>query len=134
MSVATEPANRDQSSGANRPGREVSDELTDTAILTQSSSPINEQRDALPTTCHIAIAAKERWASSGYSALKSIECECNDGVLVIRGVVPSYYFKQMAQESIRSLEGVTRIVNELSVQESRNPGDTRNKDCHDLAE
>lgn len=66
-------------------------------------------------TCDIVADAKKRWASSGYASLKSIDCVCVDGVLVIQGIVSSYYYKQLAQECVRGVEGIQRIANELKV-------------------
>jgi osmotically-inducible protein OsmY len=34
---------------------------------------------------------------------------------VLRGIVRSYYQKQLAQESLRAISGVARITNELEV-------------------
>lgn len=41
--------------------------------------------------------------------------EANSGVVVLRGVVDSYYQKQMAQEAIRHVDGVELIDNKLQV-------------------
>jgi osmotically-inducible protein OsmY len=38
-----------------------------------------------------------------------------DGQVTIRGQVYSYFEKQMAQEALRHIEGVTEIVNQLDV-------------------
>ena len=38
--------------------------------------------------------------SSPYPALKAISCEYQGGVLVLRGCLPTYYLKQMAQEVV----------------------------------
>ena len=65
--------------------------------------------------CRVAEGVKKRWMNCGYSSLKYISCRCDDGVLVIDGTVPSYYFKQMAQELARSVEGIHQIENRLSV-------------------
>jgi hypothetical protein len=53
--------------------------------------------------------------SSPYPALKHVSCEWLDGVLVLRGCLPSYYLKQLAQEAVASLEGVGRIDNQTQV-------------------
>jgi hypothetical protein len=37
---------------------------------------------------------------SPYSALHDVSCDCQDGVLVLRGCLPSYYLKQVAQEIV----------------------------------
>ena len=66
-------------------------------------------------TCGIVADVKNRWESSGYASLTTIECACVDGVLVIRGTVSSYYYKQLAQECVRGVRGIQRIVNELTV-------------------
>jgi osmotically-inducible protein OsmY len=49
------------------------------------------------------------------SASHQITCECHDGVLVLRGRLPSFYEKQVAQEALRTLEGVDQIVNQIEV-------------------
>lgn len=63
----------------------------------------------------IAAAAESRLARSGYPALKAVDCECRNGVLVLNGRVPSYYLKQVAQETVRSLSGLEEIVNCIEV-------------------
>jgi osmotically-inducible protein OsmY len=41
--------------------------------------------------------------------------ETNDGRVTLRGVVTTYYQKQIAQELMRSIEGVREVVNHLEV-------------------
>lgn len=41
--------------------------------------------------------------------------ETHAGRVVLRGVVRSYFQKQMAQEAVRKIEGVQEICNELEV-------------------
>jgi hypothetical protein len=50
-----------------------------------------------------------------YLALRNVGCDWLDGVLVLRGCLPSYYLKQIAQEAVASLEGVGRIDNQIQV-------------------
>jgi osmotically-inducible protein OsmY len=54
-----------------------------------------------------------RW--SPYLALRSVSCECREGVLVLRGCLPSYYLKQVAQEVVARLEGVETVDNQIQV-------------------
>jgi osmotically-inducible protein OsmY len=49
------------------------------------------------------------------SAARQITCEYEDGVLLLRGHLTSYYEKQMAQETLRALEGVDQIINKIEV-------------------
>jgi hypothetical protein len=53
--------------------------------------------------------------SNPYLALKNISCDLLDGVLVLRGCLPTYYLKQIAQEVVGHLEGVKRIENQIQV-------------------
>ncbi len=41
--------------------------------------------------------------------------ETREGRVILRGVVGSYFHKQMAQEAIRGIDGVQDITNELEV-------------------
>ena len=65
----------------------------------------------------IVVAAKERLRQSAYSSLQNISCECDGGVLILRGQVPNFFQKQLAQESVRHLKGVTQVVNQIEVFE-----------------
>jgi osmotically-inducible protein OsmY len=47
---------------------------------------------------------------------RNLRFEANEGNVVLRGTVRSYYHKQMAQEALRRLEGVERIENHLEVR------------------
>jgi hypothetical protein len=52
---------------------------------------------------------------NAYLALKNVSCDFRDGVLTLRGCLPSYYLKQVAQTTVVGLEGVDRIVNLIQV-------------------
>jgi osmotically-inducible protein OsmY len=60
-------------------------------------------------------AARKRLANTGYHTLRNVECSFRDGRMILRGEVPSYYHKQLAQESIRSAQYVNQIVNQIEV-------------------
>jgi hypothetical protein len=54
--------------------------------------------------------------SSRYSALKHVACDYQGGVLVLRGCLPSYYLKQIAQEVVaHRVQGVGRLDNQIQV-------------------
>jgi hypothetical protein len=53
-----------------------------------------------------------------YLALKNVTCDYRDGVLVLRGCLPSYYLKQIAQEVVGRLKGVDAIDNQIQVMTS----------------
>ena len=56
-------------------------------------------------------------AIEGHPHLKrrNLRFEAQQGRVVLRGVVSSYYQKQMAQEAVRRLEGVDQVENQLEV-------------------
>lgn len=46
---------------------------------------------------------------------RKLRFERKDGRVTLRGVVRSYFQKQMAQEALRGLDGVDEVRNELEV-------------------
>jgi osmotically-inducible protein OsmY len=63
----------------------------------------------------IAEGAENCLRHNSYLALKNVRCDCEAGVLTLRGCLPTYYLKQMAQSAVARVEGVQRIVNEIEV-------------------
>jgi osmotically-inducible protein OsmY len=57
-----------------------------------------------------------RLERSGYSALRRVRCDFRDGVLRLRGQLPSHYLKQIAMARAAEVEGVRAIVNEIEVE------------------
>ncbi|NLS95491.1 MAG: BON domain-containing protein [Planctomycetaceae bacterium] len=50
-----------------------------------------------------------------YLARRNLRFEASEGRVTLRGVVRSYFQKQMAQEALRELDGIEEIYNELEV-------------------
>lgn len=67
--------------------------------------------DALVSPDSPAEVADRIFQASPYHAIRFLKCEYEDGVLTIRGRLPSYYLKQTAQSAVRDLEGVERVSN-----------------------
>ena len=44
-----------------------------------------------------------------------LTCEFREGLLLLRGRVSSYYYKQVAQEAVLGLEKVEQVVNQIEV-------------------
>ena len=65
--------------------------------------------------CKIAEAAKECLKDSPYRAVRGILCECNQGVLFLRGHLSSFHHKQVAQETVSKVKGINQVVNEIEV-------------------
>jgi hypothetical protein len=68
-----------------------------------------------PQTSLQAVA--ERALRTGpYPAFKKLSCDYQGGVLVLRGCLPSYYLKQIAQEVVaRLVQGMGRLDNQIQV-------------------
>jgi hypothetical protein len=62
-----------------------------------------------------ADLAERALRNSPYLALRNVTCECRDGVLTLRGCLPTYYLKQVAQAVVARLDGVRVVVNEIQV-------------------
>jgi osmotically-inducible protein OsmY len=63
----------------------------------------------------IAAAARAALARTGYAWLQRVAVAAEAGALVLRGEVPSFYLKQLAQATVLALPGVPGVRNELRV-------------------
>ena len=67
-----------------------------------------------PADCVVG-AAKRRLQQQSHLAIQRIWCEFKEGSLFLRGQVPSFHCKQIAQTAVAGLEGVDQIVNDIEV-------------------
>ena len=65
--------------------------------------------------CRIAEVAMGCLRASPYKALVGVSCECDHGVLFLRGRLSSFRYKQLAQEAVAKVSGVTHVANEIEV-------------------
>lgn len=63
-----------------------------------------------------AQVAERIFRASPYHAIRSLKCDYREGILTIRGPLPSYHLKQTAQTVVRDLAGVQRIENLAEVE------------------
>jgi osmotically-inducible protein OsmY len=70
--------------------------------------------------CRIQTSVEDRLRRCGYAALSTVCCEFQGdcGVLHLRGSVPSYFLKQVAQELVTDLDGVRFVNNQINVTRS----------------
>ena len=77
-----------------------------------TSNPLTaEQIDSVDFVQRLDSAIKGNPHLSGHQVF----CYEEGGTVILQGRVRSYFQKQMAQESLRNLEGVERIINDLQV-------------------
>jgi osmotically-inducible protein OsmY len=62
-----------------------------------------------------ADRANQILCESPYHCIRRVRCSLADGILTLAGQVPSFYLKQLAQISVRRLEGVRQISNRIEV-------------------
>lgn len=74
--------------------------------------------DGFPARVSPGSAVEQRLGSSGYLALRRIRCECDGDVLSLRGCVPSYFLKQVAQAIAGDTAGIRRVDNQIQVLSS----------------
>ena len=75
-------------------------------------------RKSLPSH-EIVQAARDRLRTNPYPTIQELSCECDDnGMLFLRGRLSSFYQKQLAQEAVARLPGVTQVVNQTEVAPS----------------
>lgn len=65
-----------------------------------------------PETAEAATACLQ---NSPYQAVRRVLCECHQGILFLRGHLSSFYEKQVAQETVAKVKGVTQVRNEIEV-------------------
>jgi osmotically-inducible protein OsmY len=61
------------------------------------------------------IEAENRLHQSAYSPLRRVTCQVHGQEITIRGRVPTYYLKQVAQSLLSGLDGIRTIDNRLDV-------------------
>jgi hypothetical protein len=87
--------------------------------MVTSNAPchVTERSDACLRTPApgVAESAEGLLRGNSYLALKNVSCDYRDGVLILRGCLPTYYLKQLAQAAVARIDGVERVVNEIEV-------------------
>ncbi|HEY2147793.1 MAG TPA: hypothetical protein VGH32_07635 [Pirellulales bacterium] len=85
------------------------------AVLESDASP---KRPAVARTrgdASLVESAKALLHCSSHRALRGVSCVYYAGVLRLRGSVPNYYLKQIAQTLLLSMESAPQVQNELVV-------------------
>ena len=73
-------------------------------------SPASRQEARVGTVARTALK------TSGYRAVALLDCEVIDVVVILLGVAPSFYLKQIAQAVILRLGTVERVENRVEVR------------------
>ena len=63
----------------------------------------------------IAEEATDRLRNDPHVNDRDVSCECEEGVLRLRGKLPTFYAKQLAKEAVKGLADVAVISNDIEV-------------------
>jgi osmotically-inducible protein OsmY len=72
-------------------------------------------QDGGPKNHCVVDAAKQRIFHQAHLNMQRIWCEFTEGRLFLRGQVPSFYHKQLAQVAVAGMDGVDQVVNDIEV-------------------
>lgn len=70
------------------------------------------------TDKEICDRAVELLARYPYRVLQIVDCQCQDGALILNGKVPSFHLKQLAQAALSELFVLARVENRIVVQKN----------------
>jgi hypothetical protein len=74
----------------------------------------------MPTsTTLFSPSAAEALAQSSQPGLRYLEVSETDEEIIISGILPSYYLKQLAQEAVRPVLGRRRLLNRVKVSRTQ---------------
>lgn len=74
---------------------------------------VNTGQAAIDTALQQEVA--HRLSNSPYAGLRRVRCDSQQGAVVLKGSVSSFYLKQMATAIGRQVAGVRAVRNELYV-------------------
>jgi osmotically-inducible protein OsmY len=63
----------------------------------------------------VVALAEARLQASPYKSIQKIVCVYHEGSLVLRGCLPTFFHKQMAQQAVVDIMGVKQVDNQIKV-------------------
>lgn len=67
------------------------------------------------STPGMGASAEGRLRSCPYLAQRDVDCAYCEGVVTLRGHLPTYYLKQLAQAVVAEVDGVHAVDNQIEV-------------------
>jgi hypothetical protein len=67
-------------------------------------------------TCQAATDLEQRFRNSPYWPLRRLNCVGQSDLVIVRGTVPSYYLRQVADSLAANVLGVGHILSEIQVE------------------
>ena len=97
----------------------------ESALLTNETLPPLRLRAQGGSSVSIVQRAKALLLGSSHQPLRSVRCVYHGGALRLRGWVPNFYLKQVAQSLLLSMEEAPQVQNELIVGRPHEPDQTK---------
>ncbi|MFT5524335.1 MAG: hypothetical protein ACI9G1_004261 [Pirellulaceae bacterium] len=87
--------------------------------MLRSLKNLKLEKDSRRASEAIMKLARERLAKSGHLHVcgKKIRIDHVNDTLVLDGILPSFYLKQLLQEALQGIEGIERIENRVDVKD-----------------
>jgi osmotically-inducible protein OsmY len=76
---------------------------------------IKNQNSVDSLSSELALKVQHAIEVPGYPALRKLQFSVEQGIVSIRGQLPSFYLCQLALESVKRVPGVVRVVNQIDV-------------------
>ncbi|MGE5195686.1 MAG: BON domain-containing protein [Deltaproteobacteria bacterium] len=83
---------------------------------------IGSTKSAHPADVHLTKNVDRALRATGYLALRDLQVVVSEGFVILRGKVPSYHLKQVAQATALGVPGVLEVENELEVVSTKQRG------------
>jgi len=89
---------------------------------------MSNQVQAVVQECRVTEIVEKRLRESMYLSLRTVNCQFEEGLLTLRGIVPTFYVKQVILSLLEDLEpeGIKRIKDEIDVVNPRGLSSVRN--------
>ena len=81
-------------------------------VLNVVEQSADQARDASES---VLLSAVRRLQAARCQGLRNVGCQWQDGTLVLRGVVPTYYLKQLAQSLFVADPAIETVENQIVV-------------------
>ena len=75
-----------------------------------------KQQEEQERVIDVEEVARVRLQHSPYRAIRRITCAFDGGVLILKGRVGTFHYKQLAQVAVADIEGVLEIRNDIEVE------------------
>gem|GEM_PF-2482073 len=85
------------------------DEITNYAQVDLAATSVSRTDERLTEIIGEALR------NTGYLSLRKLEVNVTQGLVVLRGRIPSYYMIQVTQAIVRAVPGVREVRNEMTV-------------------